>query len=127
MQKTWVEKLNSGAKPEVKSLGKSFQGFPVGAKLLIPTPLMVRDYVMAIPYGESRTAGQMRADLAAANGADTMCPLCAGIFLRIVAEASFESGDEVPYWRMLDAKSPTRKKLSFGTDFVDSQRASESL
>ncbi len=125
--KTWAEKMKPDMKPEVQSLGKSFQGFPVGAKLLIPTPTMVKEYVEAIPVGESRTTLQLRAELAAANGADTTCPLCAGIFLRIVAEAAHESGEEVPVWRMIDAKTPTRKKLSFDPAELDAKRKAEGL
>lgn len=126
-KKSWAEKMKPDMKPEVQSLGKAFGGFPVGAKLLIPTPTMVKEYVSSIPKGESRTAVEMRADLANQNGADTTCPLCAGIFLRIVAEAAHESGEEVPVWRMIDAKSPTRKKLSFDPAELDAKRKSEGL
>lgn len=125
--KTWSEKMNPEMKPEVKSLGKAFQGFPVGAKLLIPTPTMVKQYVKSIPIGQSRTTLEMRAELAAQNSADTTCPLCAGIFLRIVAEAAHEAGEDVPVWRMLDSNSPTRKKLSFDPSELDARRKSEGL
>jgi hypothetical protein len=127
MKKSWAEKMNPGMVAEVKSLGKSFQGFPVGAKLLIPTPTMVKEYVSRIPLGESRTTLQMRADLASENDADTTCPLCSGIFLRIVAEASFEAGDQVPVWRIINSKSPTRKKLSFDPTILDEHRREEGL
>lgn len=125
--KTWAEKMNPEMKPEVKPLGKSFQGFPVGAKLLIPTPTMVQEYVEAIPAGQSRTTLQMRADLAAQNDADTTCPMCGGIFLRIVAEYAHEKGLETPVWRIIDSKSPTRKKLSFDASYFDALRAKEGL
>ena len=126
-KKTWAEKMNLGMRAEVKLLGKSFQGFPVGAKLLIPTPNMVKEYVLAIPAGETKTTLEMRADLAASHEADTTCPLCAGIFLRIVAEAAHEAGEDVPVWRMIDAKSPTRKKLSFDVSVLDEKREAEGL
>ena len=125
--KSWAEKMNLEMRPEVKPLGKAFQGFPVGSKLLIPTPTMVKEYVNKIPRGESRTTLQMRADLAAENSADTTCPLCSGIFLRIVAEASFEAGEQVPVWRIIDSKSPTRKKLSFDPAILDQHRREEGL
>ncbi len=126
-KKTWAEKMNPEMRPEVKPLGKSFQGFPAGANLLVPTPSMVKAYVMAIPAGEARTTAEMRADLAADHDADTTCPLCAGIFLRIVAEAANETGEDVPVWRIIDAKSPTRKKLSFDVSMLDKKRAAEGL
>ncbi|MEI7578158.1 MAG: hypothetical protein WCK51_14810 [Armatimonadota bacterium] len=125
--KSWNEKLRCDMQPEVKPLGKAFGGFPAGARLLIPTPMMVMGYVNSIPLGESRTAQQMRADLAAQNDADTTCPLCSGIFLRIVAEAAHETGADVPVWRIIDAKSPTRKKLSFDVGLLDKRRAAEGL
>lgn len=126
-KKTWTEKMMPDMKPEVKPLGKAFQGFPVGAMLLIPTPTMIQDYVKSIPPGESRTTVQMRADLARENNADTTCPLCSGIFLRIVAEAAHEAEESVPVWRIIDAKSPTRKKLSFDPSALDARRAAEGL
>lgn len=119
--------MNPEMQPEVKSLEKAFQGFPVGARLLIPTPLMVKEYVNSIPKGESRTTLQMRADLAKDHGADTTCPLCSGIFLRIVAEYAHEVGEEIPVWRMIDSKSPTRKKLSFDPAGLDAKRKIEGL
>ena len=125
--KSWNEKLRCDMQAEVKPLGKAFGGFPTGARLLIPTPMMVRDYVQSIPTGESRTTQQMRAELAAQNDADTTCPLCSGIFLRIVAEAAHESGEDLPVWRIIDAKSPTRKKLSFDVSMLDEKRAAEGL
>jgi hypothetical protein len=126
-KKTWLEKMNLEMRSEVKLLEKPFGGFPVGAKLLIPTPSMVKEYIFSIPRGKSRTTKEMRADLASRNGADTTCPLCAGIFLRIVAEAAHESGEEVPVWRVIDAKSPTKKRLSFDVSELDARRAAEGL
>ena len=126
-KKTWIEKMNPEMTPEVKLLERPFGGFPVGAKLLIPTPSMVKEYIYSIPRGESRTAKEMRADLAAQNGADTTCPLCSGMFLRIVAEAANELGEPVPVWRMIAEKSPTRKKLSFDLSELDEKRVEEGL
>ena len=119
--------MNPEMVPELKLLKKPFGGFPLGAKLLIPTPSMIKEYIYSIPHGESRTTLEMRADLAAENGADTTCPLCSGMFLRIVAEAANEAGEPVPVWRMIDEKSPTRKKLSFDVSELDEKRAAEGL
>jgi hypothetical protein len=47
--------------------------------------------------------------------------------LRIVAEAAHESGEEVPVWRVIDAKSPTKKRLSFDVSELDARRAAEGL
>jgi hypothetical protein len=76
----------------------------------------------------------MRKDLAAEHNAEYCCPITAGIFLRIVAEAAYEeyaSGKPLkkitPFWRMIDSKTPAAKKLTFGTDFVREQRKKEGL
>jgi hypothetical protein len=51
-----------------------------------------------------------------------------------VAEAAKEDlergmtlSDVAPFWRVLDAKTPTTKKLSFGAEFVAAQRKREGL
>jgi hypothetical protein len=56
------------------------------------------------------------------------------MFLRICAEKAFEDfqagcpvEDVTPFWRMVTPKSPIRKKLSFGVEFVDAMRAAESM
>ena len=76
----------------------------------------------------------MRDKLATAYGADVMCPLTTGIFLRIVAEAVNEAyingvkmDDLTPVWRVLDTKSPTIKKLDFDPEFLWNQRRREGL
>jgi hypothetical protein len=126
-KKSWEEKLNNGAKPEVKELGKAFGGFPVGAKMLIPTPLQFDQYVREIPAGEVRDAKSIRAELASRFDAETTCPVCTGLFLRIVAENALEkleSGtpkDQIaPFWRAIPADSPLAVKLSCGSETLKS-------
>lgn len=133
-KKTWTEKLNPTAIPKVETLAKNFADIPAGAKMLVPTPMMVRDYVLQIPKGTSTNIRQMRRDLAATHQADFCCPLTSGIFLRIVAEHAWEliqQGADLetvpPFWRVVDARSTTAKKLSFGTEFLSQQRTRENL
>lgn len=133
-KKTWKQKLHVDKKPELEVLDKPYAGADVGDKLLIPTPIMVDQYVRNIPNGVHTSMQQMRADLAAEYGAAITCPLCSGIFLRIVAEAAYDElqegksiDDIAPFWRMIDNKAPILKKLSFGTDFVIEQRKKEGL
>ena len=80
------------------------------------------------------TLQQMRKDLAAEYNADYMCPITAGIFLRIAAEAAYEEYEKgrslksiTPFWRMIDERSPAIKKLSFGKEFVLDMRQKERL
>jgi hypothetical protein len=134
MPKSWSEKFANPPKPDVSRLGKPYAGHVEGEKMLIPTPAVVAAYVETIPKGESRTVPQMREDLAAAHRADFTCPLTAGIFLRIAAELAWEQHQNgkplsriTPFWRVMDAKSPTAKKLACGVDFIVKQRKSEGI
>ena len=42
-KKTWTEKLAIGREPKVETLAKRFAGIEPGKRLLIATPLAVRD------------------------------------------------------------------------------------
>ncbi len=133
-RKTWAEKMKPGAEPQIEKTEKPFADIPANVKMLIATPMIVDEYVRNIPKGHSSTLQQMRTDLAAEYHADYTCPVTSGIFLRIVAENAYEEymkGKPInklaPFWRMIDSKSPTAKKLSFGMEFVSEQRRKEGL
>jgi len=133
-RKTWLQKLYNGRKPEVKVLQKSFADIEAGEKMLIPTPQLVDAYIRSIPKGKETTMAQMRKDLAAEYHADKTCPLASGIFLRIVAEAAHEemlhgkrTSKITPYWRIMDEKTTTAKKLTVGMEFLKEQRKKEKL
>ena len=133
-RKTWADKMNVGREPVVEIAGKTFAGVEKGSKMLIATPKVVDAYIRNIPKGVHTSLMQMREDLAAEYNADTTCPLTSGIFLRIVAENAYDEYQQgkaiskiTPFWRMIDKRSPTCKKLSFGYDFVKEQRAKENL
>jgi hypothetical protein len=76
----------------------------------------------------------LRTALAIENGAEVSCPVYMGYHLRTVAEAANEAlqrgmplEDITPFWRVLDANTPTTKRLTFGADFVAEQRRREGL
>lgn len=126
--------MKPSAKPEVKKADKDFADIPAGSKMLIATPAIIAEYIGDIPKGHQATLQQMRKDLAVEYGADYTCPVTAGIFLRIVAEHAYEaykSGKPidkiVPFWRIVSTHSPMAKKLSFGTEFLYTQRQKEGL
>lgn len=132
--KTWSEKLNIDRKPVVEKADKDFAGVKAGQMMLIPTPKIVDAYIRHIPKGKQVDVSTLRKDLAAAYHAEVTCPLTTGIFLRIAAEAAyeeFERGKSVnkitPFWRAIDEKSSTAKKLSFGTNFLKEQRRKEKI
>ena len=132
--KTWAEKLNIDRKPVVEKADKDFAGVKAGQMMLIPTPKIVDAYIRHIPKGKQVDVNTIREDLAAEYHAEITCPLTTGIFLRIAAEAAyeeFEKGKSInkitPFWRVIDEKSNTGKKLSFGTNFLKDQRKKEGL
>lgn len=132
--KSWIEKRNTEKEPEVKKLDKAFADIEAGEKMLIATPGIIDAYIRQIPKGTETTLVQMRKDLAAEFHAHKTCPVTSGIFLRIVAEAAHEElaqGKPIskitPYWRIMDEKSTTAKKLTAGTDFLKEQRKKEKL
>jgi hypothetical protein len=133
-RKTWLEKMNDGRLPQVEIADKGFGGITAGQKMLIPTPALIDAYIRQIPKGKNVDSTTIRKDLAIEHGAEVTCPLTTGIFIRIVAEAAYEeyaAGKPIskiaPFWRAIDEKSPTAKKLTFGVDFLKQQRDNEKL
>lgn len=133
-RKSWVEKRDTSREAEIEIMKKAFADVEAGEKLLIPTPKIIDAYVRQIPKGKETTMAQMRKDLAAEYHAHKTCPLTSGIFLRIIAEAAHEELERgkpiskiAPFWRIMDEKTTTAKKLSFGTDFLKEQRKKEKL
>jgi len=131
-RKTWQEKLNDGRQPQIETSDKDFAGIKTGQKMLIPTPKLIDAYIRQIPEGKAVDTLTLRNDLALEHGAEVTCPLTTGIFLRIVAEAAHEEHQQgkpidkiTPFWRVIDEKSPTAKKLTFGTNFLKEQRTKE--
>jgi hypothetical protein len=132
--KTWHQKLEGSHPAHVEVLDKPFGGMPIGARMLIPTPMIVKETVERLKPGESRTVAQLREDLARQFEAEVTCPLTTGIFLRIVAEAALVDlangkhlGSITPFWRVIDPKSPLAKKLSCGTEFLQERRTAEKI
>ena len=131
-KKSWKEKLNIDRQPVIEKSDKDFAGIKTGQMMLIPTPRIVDAYIRQIPKGRQADIATIRKDLAAEYGAEVTCPLTTGIFVRIAAEAAYEeymAGTPLsritPFWRVIDEKSPTAKKLTFGTAFLREQRERE--
>jgi hypothetical protein len=118
LRKSWNEKLNKAPAPHVSALKKAFAGLQPGDAMFIASPLMVRDYMRAIPFGERRTIAQMREEFAAQSGAQAACPLTSSLFARIAAEAACEdmaqgmdASKATPFWRLIDPDSAVGKTL----------------
>ena len=126
--------LDDPAQPNVRPVPEGRKNLRAGQLMLYPSDGNVTAALRAIPAGQSRTVKELRAALATAHGADITCPVTTGIALRSVAEAAyaaFAAGmpleDVAPVWRVLDARSPALKKVSFDPAFILAQRAREGL
>lgn len=133
-KKSWAEKMKPDMKHEVKVNDKDFADIPAGHSFLIATPTIVEEYVRHIPEGKHVPIKQMREDLAAEYHAEYTCPVTAGIFLRIAAEKAYEEYQQgksldkiMPFWRMIDLKSPSAKKMACGVEFIKEMREKEKL
>ena len=130
--KTWAEKRQAKP-PHMVKLDKDFAGVPAGSRLLISCPIELEDYLRKhVPVGTTKEIQQVRRELAALHGADACCPVSTAIFLRTVAEAAWdeiEAGkpatEVVPFWRVVDPKSPLAKKLRAGSQWIEQQRLAE--
>jgi hypothetical protein len=133
-RKTWAEKLNIDCRPVIEKADKDFAGIKAGQIMLIPTPKIVDAYMRQIPEGTRVGKETIRKDLAAEYHAEITCPLTTGIFIRIAAEAAYEEYKKgqplnkiTPFWRVISEKSPTAKKLTFGTKFLKEQQRKEGI
>ena len=131
---TWTERLHSSKAAVVKPVPINIAGMKAGQVMLVPSAELVDATVRAIPRGQSLSVQALRQQLAQQQGAEVCCPITTGFHIKTVAEAAFEAfnqgtpiGRVTPVWRVLDAASPTLRKLSFDTAFIAQRRALEKL
>lgn len=132
-KKTWAQKMLTPSEPKLERLDKPYAGASVGDLMLIPTPILIKEYVKSIPKGEVQAVEQLRIKLSKKFNAKITCPLTTGIFLRIVSEAALDElnsglkdiGDITPFWRCIDLRSPLAKKLSCGADWIEARQLAE--
>ena len=115
-RKTWREKLEIAKDRKIIAIPPAMQRQCGTGTMLVPTPRDVDAAIRRIPLGRTMTTGELRQELAREFGADTACPLCTGIFIRIAAEASEErAADKTPYWRVVGEGGKLNPKLPGGT------------
>ena len=126
-----LKKFNKTYVESVKTIGKKFSDLNVGEKMLISSPQSIAKYINDIPFGKEKTFQQMRVELAHSSGAANTCPLTAGIFLRIAIEASIEQSNgskpNLPFWRLINEKTPLLKKLPISKQQILEWRRAENL
>jgi hypothetical protein len=133
-KKSWTERFAAARPHQVKPAPIDFAGMRKGEIMLVPSPRIVADFIAAIPSGTSMDVKALRERLARRYGAQVACPITTGFHLRTVAEAALEARrrgaavtEITPFWRVLDAHTPTTAKLSCGAAFVMKRRRAEGL
>ena len=120
VKKSANEKLNdSRDMPKIAILSdpKAIERYH-GSRLLIAPPLAYDALMKLVPEGQVVTSDRIREYLAKVNQADATCPLTAGIFINIVAQAAFDRGDQdvTPYWRTLKKDGQINEKFPGGLE-----------
>ena len=88
-----------------------------GTRMFLAPPLYYDKLMRKVPKGNLITAGQIREYLAKENNADFTCPLTAGIFINIVAWASYQRKEDItPYWRTLKTNGELNNKYPEGIE-----------
>ncbi len=97
-----------------------------GTKMLLAPPLAYNKLMQKVPFRKLITVSQIRNILAKENGADFTAPMTAGIFINIVAWASYQRKEDItPYWRTLKSDGELNPKypeaFSLQKKFLESE------
>lgn len=88
-----------------------------GDRMYFAPPIAYDEVMRRVPLGKLLTVGTIRDYFAKQSGADFTEPITAGIFVSIVAWASYQrETDETPYWRTLKANGELNSKYPGGID-----------
>jgi len=130
-KKTWAEKMKAKP-PHHVIFDKDFAGIPKGSKLHISCPVEVAEELKSITPGSIISIQAFRGRLAEKNNCDATCPVSTSLFLRIVAEHTWEefsrtgsTKELAPFWRVVESSSPMAKKLNFDSAWIDLQQELE--
>jgi len=113
----------------IKNRPHSVGGIMMDQAMLMPDEELVATHMLAVPAGETRSLAQLRAAMAAEQGADATCPVTTQRMIKIVAAkavADHQAGKQaVPFWRVVEPGKPNTEKLAGGSAFVLARRADE--
>ena len=88
-----------------------------GDKMYFAPPIDYDKVMWLVPCGKLLTVGTIRDYFAKQSGADFTEPITAGIFVSIVAWASYQRAeDKTPYWRTLKANGELNAKYPGGVE-----------
>lgn len=98
-RRSFNEKLNdSKDMPKIIEIddGKSIERYG-GSQMLIAPPIEYNDLMAQVPEGKLITISEIMEFLSQKYGAEFTCPMTAGIFISLAAQASCERKDIVDY------------------------------
>ncbi len=88
-----------------------------GGRMYFAPPMDYDRVMRLVPFGKLLTVGTIRDYFANTSGADFTEPITAGIFVSIVAWASYQrKDDKTPYWRTLKANGELNAKYPGGIE-----------
>ncbi|MEW5700962.1 MAG: hypothetical protein AB1792_01860 [Candidatus Zixiibacteriota bacterium] len=104
----WRAKLEKDQPAKIVPVPPKWQRQYGRGTMLISRPIDVDWLIRKVRKGRLTTPTLIRERLARDYGAENACPLCTGIFIRIVAEAAEEDrrarkGRITPYWRVVQS------------------------
>ena len=79
---SWILKLRPDLEPKLVEHKRS------GARMLVPTPMLLAEEIRRVRRGRLTTPARLRERLAKRTGAEQACPMTTGILLSIVAGAA---------------------------------------
>ena len=89
-----------------------------GTQMLIAPPLEYNELMSKVPKGKIITIKEIREFLAKKHGAEFTCPMTAGIFISLAAQASEEREDnKIPFWRTLKKDGELNPKYPGGVEY----------
>lgn len=109
---------NSKDMPKIQTITdeKSIEKYG-GDKMYFAPPIDYDKVMRQVPLGKLLTVGKIREYFAKQNGADFTEPITAGVFVSIVAWASFQRAeDKTPYWRTLKSNGELNAKFPGGIE-----------
>ena len=119
-RKTFNEKLqDSKDMPKIVVIEdeKSIERYG-GKNMLIAPPVEYNEIMSLIPEGKLITAKEIRQYLSKKHGSDFTCPMTAGIFINLSAQASNERDDDkIPFWRTLKTDGELNPKYPGGIEY----------
>ena len=115
----WREKIDRITEFKVTDVPLRMQKRFGKGKMLIPRPADMEVIIKKIRKGKLITKSELRNRLSSDFNADVTCPITAGIFLRIIAEAAEEesgNGKKIitPNWRVINNDGSLNVKFPGG-------------